>query len=174
MGYEIWENLNFCAPENIIIPTGAGSNVLGCHMAFCELIESGEIDKLPRIFCAQPANYAPIHESFQAGLDCQVSSRFLPTIVEGAAIKAPIRLAQVLNALNESAGGTVGVSEYQIFQSLKALCSKGVYVEPTSALSVAAYHLLKDEGNLTEDQLTIVILTGSGLKATSFMETAFN
>ena len=174
LGYEIWEDLNFGAPENIIIPTGAGSNVLGCYIAFCELIKSGEVNRLPRIFCAQPANCAPIHESFQAGLDCQVSSRLLPTIVEGAEIKAPVRLTQVLNALNESDGGTVGVSEDQIFQSLKGLCSKGIYVEPTSALSVAAYHLLKDEGIITEDQLTIVILTGSGLKATSFMETAFN
>ena len=174
LGYEIWEDLGFYVPENLIIPTGAGSNVLGCYIAFCELMKSGEIDRLPRIFCAQPVNCAPIHESFQTGADYLVSSKFSPTIAEGAAIKAPVRLAEVLNALDESGGGTVGVSEDQILQSLKKLFSKGLYVEPTSALAVAAYHLLKNEGIITEHQQTIIILTGSGLKATHFMGTVFS
>ena len=30
LAYELWEDLAFRAPHNILIPTGAGSNVLGC------------------------------------------------------------------------------------------------------------------------------------------------
>ena len=173
LGYEIWEDLSFTVPDNIVIPTGAGSNVLGCFLAFCELIRSGEIKKLPRIFCAQPENCAPIHKSFQAGVDHQMGEEFLPTIAEGAAIKSPVRFNEVLNAIKKSDGGTVGVSEDQILQSLKELCSKGIYVEPTSALSLAAYHLLKSAGAVTDNQKTVVILTGSGLKASQYMSTVF-
>jgi threonine synthase len=173
LGYEIWEDLSFTVPDNIVIPTGAGSNVLGCFLAFCELIRSGEIKQLPRIFCAQPENCAPIHKSFQAGVDHQMGEESRPTIAEGAAIKSPVRFAEVLDALKKSDGGTVGVSEDQILQSLKELCSKGIYVEPTSALSLAAYHLLKNAGIVNDNQKTVVILTGSGLKASQYMSTVF-
>ena len=54
LGYEIWEDLNFKVPDNVIIPTGAGSNILGCDMAFRELKALGKIKKLPRLFAAQP------------------------------------------------------------------------------------------------------------------------
>ena len=50
----MWEDLGFNAPDNIIIPTGAGSNVLGCYMAFMELLEAKQILKLPKIFVVQP------------------------------------------------------------------------------------------------------------------------
>ena len=74
-------------PDNIIIPTGAGSNVLGCDLAFRELLAAGEIDRLPRLFVAQPVNCAPIDAAFRAGADGQVETEFAPTIAEGTAIK---------------------------------------------------------------------------------------
>ena len=67
LAYELWEDLGFRAPDNVIIPTGAGSNVLGCDIGFSELLRRGEIDRLPRLFAAQPENCAPLHASFVAG-----------------------------------------------------------------------------------------------------------
>ena len=66
LGYELWEDFGFRAPDNIIIPTSAGSNLLGCYVAFNELISSGEIERMPRLFVSQPANCAPLHASYQA------------------------------------------------------------------------------------------------------------
>ena len=63
LGYEIWEDLNFQVPDNVVIPASAGSNLLGCYLAFSELVASGEADRLPRLFMAQPANCAPVHLS---------------------------------------------------------------------------------------------------------------
>src|SRR5208282_5601080 len=59
LAYELWEDLGFRAPDNVIIPTGAGSNVLGCDIGFCELLRRGEISRLPRLFAVQPENCAP-------------------------------------------------------------------------------------------------------------------
>ena len=67
LAYELWEDLGFRAPDNIITPCGAGSNVLGCEIGFSELLRAGEIDAMPRIFAAQPANCAPIAAAFLAG-----------------------------------------------------------------------------------------------------------
>ena len=68
LGYELWEDLGFNAPDNIIIPTGAGSNVLGCYMAFMELLEAKQILKLPKIFVVQPKNCCPIVACWQDGM----------------------------------------------------------------------------------------------------------
>src|ERR1700758_4882113 len=54
--YELWEEFDFAVPDNIIIPVGAGSNLLGCHIGFTELLAAGQIKKLPRLFAAQPLN----------------------------------------------------------------------------------------------------------------------
>ena len=91
LAYELWEDLGFRAPDNVIVPCGAGSNVLGCEIGFSELLRAGEIDTLPRIFAAQPANCAPIAAAFLAGT-MPVDNRDLPTIAEGTAIAQPIRM----------------------------------------------------------------------------------
>ena len=44
LAYELWEDLGFRAPDNIITPCGAGSNVLGCEIGFSELLRGGEIE----------------------------------------------------------------------------------------------------------------------------------
>ena len=60
LAYELWEDLGFRAPDNVIVPCGAGSNVLGCAIGFDELLRAGQIDRPPRLFAAQPAACAPI------------------------------------------------------------------------------------------------------------------
>lgn len=47
LAYEIWEDFGFTAPDNVIMPVGAGSTLLGCYLGFTELLASGQITKLP-------------------------------------------------------------------------------------------------------------------------------
>ena len=75
LAYELWEDLGFRAPDNIITPCGAGSNVLGCEIGFAELLRAGEVEAMPRIFAAQPANCGPIAAAFIAGSDVPVATR---------------------------------------------------------------------------------------------------
>ena len=43
LAYELWEQLGFRAPDNVVIPAGAGSLVLGCDLGFTELLAAGQI-----------------------------------------------------------------------------------------------------------------------------------
>src|SRR5262252_9034679 len=43
LAFELWEQLGFRAPDNILVPTGYGSNILGLERGFDELERSGEI-----------------------------------------------------------------------------------------------------------------------------------
>ena len=64
LAYELWEDLGFKAPDNVIVATGAGSNVLGADIGFGELLARGLIERLPRLFAAQPAACAPVVAAF--------------------------------------------------------------------------------------------------------------
>ena len=166
LAYELWEDLGFQAPDNIIVPCGAGSNVLGCEIGFSELLRAGEISSMPRLFAAQPANCAPIAASFLAGAETQVEVEVRPTIAEGTAIASPTRLHEVLGALRETGGGAVMLTEAEIAAATLELARLGIYVEPTAAQAAAALGKLLGSGAITAEQTSVVVLTGSGLKAT--------
>ncbi len=174
LAYELWEDCGFSAPDNIVIPVGAGSNVLGCDIGFSELLRAGQIPKLPRLFCAQPANCAPIHAAFTAGVEEPVAITTAPTIAEGTAIKHPVRLKQVLQAIRRSGGGTITVSEQAITDAVIQLAATGLYAEPTSAGAAAAVQALLENGTISPAEKTVVLLTGSGLKASAFMTELFS
>lgn len=167
LAYELWEDLGFRAPDNVIIPTGAGSNVLGCDIGFGELLRAGEIDRLPRLFAVQPGACAPIDRAFRAGSDTVEPIEPRPTIAEGTAIARPVRPREVLAALRRSGGGTVAVDEEEIARATLDLGREtGLYAEPTSAQAVVALVKLAQAGVVGPGETTVVVLTGSGLKAT--------
>ncbi|HUB15287.1 MAG TPA: pyridoxal-phosphate dependent enzyme [Acetobacteraceae bacterium] len=167
LAYELWEDLGFRAPDNVITPCGAGSNVLGCEIGFAELQRAGEIDTVPRIFAVQPAHCAPIAAAFMAGADTPVPTDIQPTIAEGTAIAHPIRLREVLGVLRQTRGGAVTLTEQEIADAMLRLARLGLYVEPTAAQAVGAFAKLLAAGTITAQQTTVLVLTGSGLKATA-------
>ena len=167
LAYELWEDLGFQAPDNIVTPCGAGSNVLGCAIGFSELLRAGEIDRLPRIFAVQPARCGPIAAAFLAGTDTETATPIEPTIAEGTAIARPIRRPEVIAALRASRGGAVLVPEAAIESALFDLARMGVYVEPTSAQVVSGLERLLAAGTIRPEETTVLVMTGSGLKATA-------
>ncbi len=166
LAYELWEDLGFQAPDNIVIPCGAGSNVLGCGIGFAELLRAGQIDRQPRLFAVQPANCAPIAAAFLDGAETVSDVDVQPTMAEGTAIARPIRPREVLGFLHETEGGAVTVTEDEIAAATLELARNGIYVEPTSAQAVAAWRKLLAARTIDPEQTTVLVLTGSGLKAT--------
>jgi threonine synthase len=162
LAYELWEDLGFRAPDNVIVPCGAGSNVLGCGIGFEELVRAGEIARSPRIFAAQPANCAPIARAFLG--EPAVPAK--PTIAEGTAIAQPLRTEEVGQVLRSTGGGAVMLGEEEIAAATLELARTGIYVEPTCAQAAAAFARLLAAGTIRADETTVVVLTGTGLKST--------
>ena len=167
LAYELWEDLGFQAPDAVIVPVGAGSLLLGLHFGFRELMRAGQIARLPRLIAAQPLNCSPVAASFAAGLDVPVAREVGPTVAEGTAIKAPLRLKEMIAALRESGGEAVAVTEAQIVAALRKLAGQGLFVEPTSATAAAAFDALSAAGRIGARERVVVALSGSGLKAAS-------
>lgn len=166
LAYELWEDLDYSVPDNILVPCGAGSNVLGCAIGFAELMRAGMISRLPRIFAVQPQNCGPIAAAFAAGAQDAVPVAIAPTIAEGTAIAQPVRMKEVLAALRGSGGGAVTISEDRIAAAALALAGAGLYVEPTCAQVLAGFEDLLQAGTIAPEQTSVLVLTGAGAKAT--------
>ena len=165
LAYELWEDLGFQAPDHVVIPCGAGSNVLGCALGFDELLRAGQIERMPRLWAAQPVHCGPI----AAAALGVVAGPVRPTMAEGTAIASPIRLPEVVAALRESGGGGVLIEEAEIAEAVLGLARSGLYVEPTCAQAAAAYSKLLSSGKIGPEETTVLVLTGTGLKATPRM-----
>ena len=153
LAFELWEQLSFRAPAAVVAPCGNGANILGLYLGFRELRDAGEIEALPRLHAVQAANNAPVRTLF----DGRVLPRG-PTVADGIAAAQPIRGRTVVDAVRATGGSVAVVSEEAILGALGRLARSGWFLEPTSAVVVAAV------AQIPGDDI-VLVLTGTGLKA---------
>ena len=126
-----------------------------------------EIARRPRLFGVQAAHCAPYEAAFRAGVETLGPIEVRPTIAEGIATPRPTRGPEVLRAVRESGGSVVAVEEAEIVAALRELARRGLYVEPTAATAAAGLTRLLASGVIRPQEDTVLVLTGSGLKASA-------
>ena len=159
--FELWEQLGRRAPDAIVLPVGHGSLLLGLAMGFKELRAAGCIQRPPRLYGVQAAACAPLVVAWERGLEEPEPVAEGETVAEGVRIAAPVRGREVLAAVRASGGGFVAVPDAETLGARERLAHQGFYVEPTSAVAVAALDRLRDRLAGT----VVVVLTGSGFKS---------
>jgi len=159
--FEVWEQLGFRAPDQVILPVGHGTLYLGAYLGFRDLLQAGEISRLPRLFGIQAAPCAPLVAAWRG----QPAQEAGATIAEGIRIAAPDRAETILQACRESRGELLTVSEEEIVSTLFRLGRAGLYIEPTAAVAPAGALRLAAAGHFSAGEITVIPLTGSGLKA---------
>ncbi len=161
LAYEIWEQMEYTAPDAVLVPTGNGTLLIGLHIGFQDLRKQNLIDTAPRLIAVQAANCAPLYPMFHEGLTEPPTIETLEVVAEGIAIPTPPRAHQLLEAIRETDGTVLVVTDEEVTQSMRDLCAKGLHAEPTSAATVAAlrHYTAKDNERI------VVPLTGHGLKS---------
>ncbi len=162
IAYEIWEQVGGRAADNVVLPVGHGTLLLGAYRGFQDLLSAGLIERLPRLFAVQAETCAPLYEAHQRGLEDASPIEKDETVAEGISIAQPVRGRQILAAVRETGGAVLAVSDEETLHARDQLARRGLYVEPTSAVAIAALRQLGDL--IKSEELTIVPLTGSGLK----------
>lgn len=147
-------------PDHIIVPVGAGSLLLGLWRGFQELIQTAKADRIPRIHAAQSQSVAPL----VATVHGQSPPPIKPTVADGIAVADPPRLAEMVEAVRESNGAAVAVSEAEILEAHRQVGRTGYWCEPTSAVPVAALQHLRRNGVIAPGEHVTIPLTGHGLK----------
>jgi len=161
--WELWEQLGKSVPDWIILPVAQGGQFLGYWFGFSRLVEAGLVERLPRLVAVQSAKIAPIHRAWTQGLDhIPAVEPGGSTVAEGVSIPRPVRDQRILQALRETDGRALAVTEAEILDAQQQMAHLGYYIEPTSAVAVAGFRQLLDE--IGEGEMVVLPLTGSGLK----------
>lgn len=168
LAYEISEQLGERVPKHIICPVGFGSIYLGLYIGFRELYQMGKIRSVPKLLGVQPTVCSPIYHAYH-NRSTKISrmTQTGTTLAEGITSELPIRTRMLMEAIDYTNGAFTTVDDNQIEEGMKILAGKGLYVEPTSAVVIKAYDKFKYDGIIGEEDLTVSILTGSGLKSSS-------
>jgi threonine synthase len=157
---EVWEQLGNRQPAVCFVPTGGGSALVGAWRG---------IQALPgpaaALIAAQPSASAPVVTAVEHDTAIEPVTPGA-TIAEGTRIGSPARTHQILAAIHETNGGAKAVSDQEITDALRELWGQGLYVEPTAAVGAAACRQMILSGESLPDGDIVVLLTGSGLKAT--------
>lgn len=164
--YEVCEQLNWTAPDVLVLPAGNGTLVIGCYIGFKHLYESGVISKMPKMVAVQSSNCAPLYEAWKNNDTTPARVISLPTVAEGIAIAEPVRGSQMIEIINETKGAFVTVTDEETISALIRCCNMGYYIEPTSAATIAG---IQKALQLFEGGTWVSLFSGHGLKSTEKM-----
>ncbi|MHA1589359.1 MAG: pyridoxal-phosphate dependent enzyme [Candidatus Njordarchaeales archaeon] len=155
--YELYEQVGRNGLGTIFLPVSAGTLLLGIIEGFTHLRESGIIEDIPPIVACQAEKVSPLYHSLK-GLKYEPPEK-VESIADALVSTNPPLLKLMVKRMKEIGGDAVIVNDSEILSAYKELASKGIYVEPSSAVAYAGYKKYRNKtGN------SIIILTGSGLK----------
>ncbi len=165
--FEVSEQLGWKPPDTVILPVGNGTLLLGAYIGFRELLQAGIIDRVPKIIGVQAENCAPLYRAYRENLAEVTPVDTRETMAEGIAIARPVRGKQIIDAVRQTKGQILVVSEGEIGKSLREICRQGYYIEPTSAAIIAG--IKKYLPGSSQGEVIASVFTGHGLKATEKM-----
>ena len=161
--YEAASQMVDGVPDHVVMPVGNGSLFIGAWKGFQELLDIGQISKMPRLHCVQASAISPIVAAYE-GIEWSPNAG-ASTVAGGIASVLPPRMAQMLAVLSVTGGVAVSVGEEEILKWQKLLAREdGIFCEPTSAAAFAGLARLVETGQVPSSESVLVPITGSGLK----------
>jgi threonine synthase len=165
LGFEIIEQLGWKTPDNVIVPCASGSLLTKIWKSFKEFEEIGIIKELQtKVFAAQAAGCSPITAAIKQGID--VIRPVKPnTIAKSLAIGNPADGFYATQVVNETGGYGEDVTDRDIIDSIKLLAkTEGIFAETAGGVTLASTKKLIEAGRIKEDEVTVICITGNGLK----------
>jgi threonine synthase len=167
MGWEL--------PDAIFYPTGGGVGMIGMWKAFDEMQKLGWIGaRRPKMIAVQAEGCQPVVRAFNEN---EPRSRFFEdahTLAAGLRVPKPLGDFLVLNAVRESHGTAIAISDDEMMTAGVQLASdEGIFAAPEGAACVSAAQKLIESGFLKPSDRMVLYNTGSGLKYPEAYSTRF-
>jgi threonine synthase len=166
MGFEAAENFGWNLPDVIFYPTGGGVGMIGMWKAFDELQQLGWIGaKRPKMIAVQAEGCAPIVRAFERDEESSEFWQGAATVASGLRVPKALGDFLVLQAVRESNGTAVAVSDDEMMTAAQQLAaSEGLFIAPEGGACLAALKKLRASGFLSRDERILIYNTGSGYK----------
>lgn len=170
-GYEIIEQLGWKAPDAVVVPCASGSLLTKIWKSFKEMKELELIDLLnTKVFSAQATGCSPIVTAIKEDVD--VIKPVKPdTIAKSLAIGNPADGFYATRVIKETGGYGADVSDTEIVDAIKLLAkTEGIFAETAGGVTLASAIKLIESGRIAKDDLTVLCITGNGLKTKEAIE----
>jgi len=160
---EICEQLNFKAPDFAALSVGDGCTIAGVWKGFKDLYAMGLIDHLPRLISVQAEGCCPLNRSIRTGNPWEPMEE--NTLADSIAVGVPRNPDKALQAIRESNGIAINVSDEEILDAMRLLGRTcGVFGEPAGVTGTAGLKKACEQGLIPADATVVSIITGNGLK----------
>jgi threonine synthase len=165
-GYEIAEQLGWRAPDHIIVPAAGGSLITKIWKGLQEFYKLGLLPAVStRMHVAQAAGCGPIVTSVKAGSEIIRPVKQPRTIAKSLAIGNPADGYYAYKVVRESGGAGEHATDDEIVEAMKMLAAtEGIFAETAGGVTVAATRKLVQQGVIGRDDVTVISVTGNGLK----------
>lgn len=169
VAFELAEQLEWNAPDHLVLPGGNLGNSSAFGKGFRELLSSGLIDRLPKITVVQATGAAPFARFYAGAQRDFVNEEHPQTLASAIKIGAPVSWQKALRAVNETGGRVITVTEQEIADAKAVIGRDGIGCEPASATTVAGIRKLVSDGAIKENESVVAVLTGHLLKDTDYV-----
>ncbi|HSB78166.1 MAG TPA: threonine synthase [Candidatus Methylomirabilis sp.] len=165
-GYEIAEQLGWRAPDHVVVPAAGGSLITKIWKGLHEFHKLGFIPGVPtRMHVAQAAGCGPIVTAVKAGSEIIRPVKQPRTIAKSLAIGNPADGYYAFKVVKDSGGAGEHATDEEIVEAMKLLAAtEGIFAETAGGVTVAATKKLVQQGAIGRDEVTVISVTGNGLK----------
>lgn len=162
--FEICEQLDFEVPDKVIMSVGDGCSISSVWKGFTEFYELGLIDKLPTMVSVQAKGSNPVNRAFRMN-GRKFDYKKPETLADSISVGIPRNGYKALNALEQSNGIAVDVSDDEILDAIPTLARlTGVFGEPAGVTCFAGLRRLVEGGAVGKDEKVLIVVSGNGLK----------
>ncbi len=167
MGLELARQMNWRLPDVILYPTGGGTGLIGMWKAFAERRQLGWLasESMPRMVAVQSDGCCPIVRAFEAGERFAKPFEGAATAAVGLRVPVAVGDFMMLDAIRQSNGTAVAVSEEKLEHWQKLACrDEGIAICPETAACVGALEKLTAANWIKPDEKVVVFNTGAAQK----------
>ena len=188
LAYEVAEQLDWRIPDHVVIPSASGAMFTKIWKGFNELACLGLLDGVDaasfgadqntahhpavvtKMHMTQAAGCAPIVTAWESG-QAHIRPVRPDSLAKSLAIGNPADGIYAVRVINNSGGSAYAVPEEDIVGGIKLLAeTEGIFTETAGGVVVSGLKNLADSGAIKPDELTVVYITGNGLKTQEAVE----
>jgi threonine synthase len=163
--WELLQDLEWQAPDWIVVPAGNLGNTSAFGKALREARAAGWIDRMPRLASIQAAGANPFYRGFEDSFEKRHRVQ-AETVASAIRIGDPVSWEKAVTAIRETNGVVEQVTDDELMAAKRAIDRMGIGCEPASATTLAGVKKLRAAGVIHPNERIVCVLTGNILKDT--------
>jgi threonine synthase len=163
--WELLQDLEWNAPDWIVVPAGNLGNTSAFGKALREAFDAGWITKMPRLASIQASGANPFYRSYRDEF-AQRHRIAAETIASAIRIGDPVSHRKAVSAIQQTNGIVEQVTDDELMLAKREIDEMGIGCEPASATTLAGVKKLRASAVMHDGERIVCVLTGHLLKDT--------